>query len=85
MCRVMCSLNQPSGKRCALSHDQSPTPPEQPPTLGVATRMVAKIGDFLGRRADGDPGATVLWRGLDKLAFITNTFRIFHPILTTVP
>lgn len=72
-------------KALCTYHDQSPTPPEQPPTLGVAMRMVAKIGGFLGRRADGDPGATVLWRGLDKLAFITDTFRIFHPTLTTVP
>ena len=40
---------------------------------------VAKIGGFLGRKGDGSPGATVLWHGLDKLAFITDTLRIFHP------
>jgi len=49
-----------------------------PPTLGAAMRMVASIGGFLGRNGDGDPGATVLWRGLDKLSFITDTFRLFH-------
>ena len=51
----------------------------EPPTLGDAMRMVAKIGGFLGRKGDGHPGATVLWHGLDKLAFITDTLRIFHP------
>ncbi len=45
--------------------------------------MVAQIGGFLGRKGDGDPGATVLWRGLDKLAFITDAFRIFHPTLSS--
>jgi len=54
-------------------------------SLGVAMRMVAQIGGFLGRKRDGDPGATVLWRGLDKLSFITDTFRLFHPALPNGP
>ena len=66
-------------------HHQQPTPPDEPPTLGVAMRMVAQIGGFLGRKRDGDPGATVLWRGLDKLSFITDTFRLFHPALPNGP
>jgi hypothetical protein len=66
-------------------HHQHAVPPEAPPTLGAAMRMVAKIGGFLGRKGDGDPGATVLWRGLDKLSFITNTFRLFHPVLPSGP
>ena len=66
-------------------HHQQPAPPDEPPTLGVAMRMVAQIGGFLGRKRDGDPGATVLWRGLDKLSFITDTFRLFHPALPNGP
>jgi len=48
-------------------HHKSTDTPAEPPTLGVAMRMVAQIGGFLGRKGDGDAGATVLWRGLDKL------------------
>jgi hypothetical protein len=66
-------------------HHRTATPPETPPSLGEAMRMVAKIGGFLGRKGDGHPGATVLWRGLDKLAFITDTFLIFHPSLPAGP
>jgi len=66
-------------------HHKNTIPPDEPPALGVAMRMVAQIGGFLGRKGDGDPGATVLWRGLDKLAFITDTFRIFHPALPSGP
>jgi hypothetical protein len=43
--------------------------------------MVAKLGGFLGRKGDGHRGATVLWRGLDQLAFITDTYTIFLPAL----
>jgi len=41
-------------------------------------RRIVRIGGFLGRKGDGDPGATVLWRGLDKLSFVTDTFWLFH-------
>ncbi len=66
-------------------HHKSAATPKDPPTLGVAMRMVAQIGGFLGRKGDGHPGATVLWRGLDKLSFITDTFRLFHPALPRGP
>jgi len=66
-------------------HHRSPTPPETPPTLGEAMRMVAKLGGFLGRKGDGHPGATTLWRGLARLADITETFSIFHPSIPAGP
>lgn len=66
-------------------HQRTPTPPENPPSLGEAMRMVAKLGGFLGRTGDGHPGATYLWRGLDHLAFISDTFRIFHPAIPRGP
>jgi len=72
-------------KALSAYHHRQPTPPEEEPTLGTAMRMVAKIGGFLGRKGDGNPGATVLWRGLDKLGFITDTFRLFHPALPGGP
>src|SRR2546422_9030740 len=39
-------------------------PPQEPPTLGQAMRMVGIIGGHLGRNSDGHPGTEVLWRGL---------------------
>ena len=66
-------------------HHRSPIPPETPPTLGEAMRMVAKLGGFLGRKGDGHPGATTLWRGLARLADITETFSIFYPSIPAGP
>jgi len=41
--------------------------PESVPRLAEATRMVARLGGFLGRKGDGEPGVKVLWRGLMRL------------------
>lgn len=47
-------------------------PPAQPPTLREAVRMVAtRLGGFLGRKGDGEPGAQSLWWGLQRLDDIT--------------
>lgn len=54
--------------------------PAKPPTLSEATRMVASLGGFLGRKSDGEPGITVLWRGLQRLNDITRTWRLLRPI-----
>jgi hypothetical protein len=36
-------------------------------TVGQFYREVAKLGGFLGRKNDGDPGWITLWRGWEKL------------------
>ena len=36
-----------------------------------AVREVAKLGGFLARRHDGHPGATVIWRGWQRLSDAT--------------
>ena len=59
---------------------KNPTPPEQPPSLREAMRMVATLGGFLGRKSDGEPGTQTLWLGLQRLDDITVTYKIFaHP------
>lgn len=45
--------------------------PSQPPTLREAVRMIASLGGFLGRKRDGEPGPQTLWRGIRRLADIT--------------
>ncbi len=43
---------------------QNPRRPEdQPLTLRDAVRAMAKLGGFLGRKRDGEPGVKTLWRG----------------------
>jgi len=46
--------------------------PAQPPTLREATRMMAmRLGGFLGRKGDGEPGTETIWKGLQRLDDIT--------------
>ena len=52
--------------------------PDQPPTLGQVLRWVAGLGRFLGRKGDGNPGPTVLWRGMSRLADITKAWETFN-------
>jgi hypothetical protein len=52
-------------------------PPQEPPTMREAMRMVAMLGGFLGRKSDGNPGTQVTWRGLERLTDIAETFAMF--------
>lgn len=48
----------------ALQIRCDPTPmPQAAPTLREAVRMLGRLGGHLGRKCDGEPGVTVLWRG----------------------
>lgn len=40
---------------------------ESPPTLRETVRMIGSLGGHLGRQSDGDPGITVMWRGILRL------------------
>ncbi len=58
---------------------KQPMPDSLCPTVHQATRWLAKLGGFLARKNDGDPGVTVLWRGWQRLADIAAAFLAFHP------
>lgn len=51
---------------------------QTPPTLHQAVRWIAKLGGFLGRHGDGEPGVKVIWRGLRRLADIAAAFLLFN-------
>jgi hypothetical protein len=51
----------------ALSSGALP-PANSPLTTREAVRLIAKLGGFLGRRHDGEPGITVIWRGWQRLS-----------------
>lgn len=53
--------------------------PPQPPTVQQAVRWIAKLGGFLGRKGDGEPGVTTIWRGWQRLTDIAETWFILHP------
>lgn len=63
-CEVLHRMTNP-GKRL----------PQRPVSLGTAVRQIARLGGFLGRRSDGDPGVKVLWRGLRRLAEFVLAYR----------
>jgi len=64
---------------------RNPVAPAQPPSLREAIRMVASLGGFLGRKADGEPGTKSLWLGLQRLDDITATAKIYNPYLRPPP
>jgi hypothetical protein len=53
--------------------------PDQPPSLHQVVRWIGQLGGFLGRKADGEPGVKVLWRGWQRLQDITATWSITFP------
>lgn len=58
----------------------TPIPTESPPTLSNCIRWIAKLGGFLGRKGDGEPGVKTLWRGWQRLHDIAATWKArLHP------
>lgn len=64
---------------------KNPIPAEKPPTLREATRMVATLGGFLGRKGDGEPGTETIWLGLQRLDDITEMWKVMSAILGHPP
>lgn len=58
--------------------NNTPEPPSTPPDLHTAVRWIAKLGGFLGRKRDGEPGVKVIWRGLRLLPGITRMWCIMR-------
>jgi Transposase Tn5 dimerisation domain len=56
------------------------TPPATPPSLRQAVHWIGRLGGFLGRRGDGEPGVMVLWRGFQQLTALTFMYRIMRPL-----
>lgn len=43
-------------------------------TVEIATRALARLGGFLGRKNDGEPGIISIWRGWNKVKNIAFAF-----------
>jgi hypothetical protein len=57
---------------------KSTTLPDTVPTVHQAIRWIAQLGGFLGRKADGEPGVTTLWRGWLRLQDIADTWHLVN-------
>ena len=58
-------------------YNQTTVPPKTCPSIKQAVLMLAKLGGFLGRKGDGEPGMKVLWRGLRRLEGFVNAYNLF--------
>jgi hypothetical protein len=54
------------------------TLPRKPPRLHDAVGWIARLGGFQGRKGDGEPGVTVMWRGFHHLADLTSMYCLFR-------
>ena len=53
-------------------------PPEKIPTMHEMVRMIAKLGGFLGRKHDGEPGLKTIWIGMQKAKDYALAWEIFN-------
>ncbi len=53
-------------------------PPVTPPSLHEAVVLIARLGGFLGRKGDGEPGVKTIWRGLRRLHDIASGWQLSH-------
>jgi hypothetical protein len=58
-------------------------PPTKPPSIHDAVLWIAKLGGFLGRKCDGEPGVKTIWRGICSLHHISSTWKLAHSIRPT--
>jgi len=58
-------------------HQRTAAPRHAPP-VRQAVRWIAQLGGFLGRKSDGEPGTTTLWRGLQQLEAMTKMWELCH-------
>jgi hypothetical protein len=52
------------------------TAPASPPGLREAVRQIARLGGFLARNGDGEPGVKTIWRGLRRLEDLVTGWRL---------
>jgi hypothetical protein len=50
--------------------------PKTLPTVRQAVRWIAQLGGFLGRKSDGEPGITAIWRGWQRLQDLAATWYV---------
>lgn len=54
-------------------------PPTEPPTLRIMIRLIARLGGYIDRKRDDDPGPDTTMRGMERLHDISACWRSFGP------
>lgn len=70
-------FNEVEWQALCCYHDKVAEPPEAPPTMLSAVKMLATMGGHQGRKADGMPGNECLWRGLQRLDIAVDMYVVF--------
>lgn len=52
------------------------TPPKEIPTINQMIRWIAKLGGFLGRKGDKEPGIETMWIGMQRFNDIADTWKL---------
>lgn len=76
-CTLILQSNEWKALYCFTHHTS--TPADEPPTLQEVVFWIARLGGFLGRKGDGDPGPMTIWRGMRHLEYIVSTWDLLHP------
>ncbi len=63
-CTVILAPNEWQALVCFIRKIRQP--PQDTPSLKQATRWIAQLGGFLGRKSDGFPGPMAIWQGLQR-------------------
>jgi hypothetical protein len=71
-------LTEDEWKALCCHRSKRRDPPAKPPDAYTAVRWIAKLGGFLGRKGDGEPGVKTLWRGMRRLQDITEMWCIMR-------
>lgn len=61
-----------------------PDPTGDTPTLRDAVRWIAHLGGCIGRKRDGEPGVTTIWRGFRRLHDLATLWHLLcsiYPVL----
>lgn len=51
--------------------------PTSPPSIGDIYFLIAKLGGFIGRKGDGDPGFVSIWRGWTRFTDLMEDHELF--------
>ena len=54
--------------------------PSKPPTLNEVVRLVARLGGFLARTGDGEPGVKTIWLGMQRILDFAAGIRFYKKL-----
>jgi len=78
-CEVVLQPHEWQALDCTIHHTAQPA--HDPPDLQTAILWIARLGGFLARKGDGEPGVQTIWTGLRRLTDIAATWHLLRPTL----